>query len=106
MRLLAFPLLLFALASCGRGNGVENNNSAEPSAVQPSEASSRKQCVNLNTATAEELERLPGIGEAMARKVIEYREQNGPFRRPEEIIIIDGFSERKYRAIADVVCVT
>ena len=104
MRLLVFPVLLLALASCGRGNGVENT--PEPSAVQPSEASSRRQCVNLNTATAEELERLPGIGEVMARKVIEYREQNGPFRRPEEIIIIDGFSERKYRAIADVVCVT
>jgi competence ComEA-like helix-hairpin-helix protein len=105
VRLLAFPLLLVALAACGRGNGVENDNSAVPSAVQPSEVS-RRQCINLNTATAKELERLPGIGEVLARKVIEYREQNGPFRRPEEIIIIDGFSERKYRAIADVVCVS
>jgi competence protein ComEA len=60
----------------------------------------------LNTATAEELERLPGIGEVMARKVIEYRNQNGPFRRPEEIIIIEGFSEQKYRAIAEAICVT
>ncbi|MFY9607836.1 MAG: helix-hairpin-helix domain-containing protein [Blastocatellia bacterium] len=106
MRLLAFPLLLLALASCGRGKGVESSNSAQSSAVQPSESSSRRQCVNLNTATAEEFERLPGIGEVMARKIVEYREQNGPFRRPEEIIIIDGFSERKYRAIADAVCVT
>jgi competence protein ComEA len=63
------------------------------------------QCVNLNTATAEQLERLPGIGEVTARKIIEYRVQNGPFRRPEEVIIIEGFSERKYRAIADLVCV-
>lgn len=101
MRLLVFALLLFALASCGRGKDV-----AEPSAVQPSEASSGRQCVNLNTATAEQLERLPGIGEVMARKVIEYRNQNGPFRRPEEIIIIEGFSERKYRAIAEAICVT
>jgi competence protein ComEA len=62
-------------------------------------------CVNLNTATSDELMRLPGIGEVMSRKIIEYRERNGPFRRPEEIIIIEGFSERKYRALAGLVCV-
>lgn len=106
MRLFALSLvlLLLALASCGRAKGVENTNSVGPSAVPANEVS-RTQCVNLNTATAEVLERLPGIGEVTARKIIEYREQNGPFRRPQEIIIIEGFSERKYRAIADLVCV-
>lgn len=106
MRLLAFALLLFALASCGRDKVAEDTDSARSLSVPGSEASSGRQCVNLNTATAEELERLPGIGEVMARKVIEYRNQNGPFRRPEEIIIIEGFSERKYRAIAEAICVT
>jgi competence protein ComEA len=48
---------------------------------------------------------LPGIGEVMSRKIIEHRERHGPFRRPEEIIIIEGFSERKYRALAGLVCV-
>ncbi|HKS42140.1 MAG TPA: helix-hairpin-helix domain-containing protein, partial [Blastocatellia bacterium] len=57
------------------------------------------------TATAEELIGLPGICEVLSRKIIEYRERNGPFRRSEEIIIIEGFSEKKYRAIADLVCV-
>jgi competence protein ComEA len=106
MRLFALLLLLFVLpfASCGRAKGVENNNSVGRSAVRANDAS-RPQCVNLNTASAEELERLPGIGEVTARKIIEYRVKNGPFRRPEEIIIIEGFSERRYRAIADLVCV-
>ena len=108
MRLFAFLFLLFALAlalaSCGRVKGVENTNSAEPFAGHAGKTS-RRSCVNLNTAAAEELGRLPGIGQVTARKIIEYREQNGSFRRPEEIIIIDGFSERKYRAIAEMICV-
>jgi DNA uptake protein ComE-like DNA-binding protein len=41
----------------------------------------------------------------MARRIIDYRERHGPFRRPEEIIIIEGFSEQKFLAIADSICV-
>jgi DNA uptake protein ComE-like DNA-binding protein len=40
----------------------------------------------------------------MARRIIEYRERAGPFRRAQDVIIIDGFSERKYRAISEQVC--
>ena len=72
------------------------------------EANPRRQpadCVNLNTATAEALMALPEIGEVMAQKIIEYRQQNGGFRRPQEIIILDGFSEKKYRALAHLLCV-
>jgi competence protein ComEA len=60
--------------------------------------------VNLNTATAEELTRLPGIGEALAGKIIEHRSRYGPFRRPEDVLIIDGISERRYRELAHLVC--
>jgi len=62
-------------------------------------------CIDLNTAPLKELISLKGIGEVMANRVIEYRERHGPFQRPEEIIILDGFSERKYKAIADSICV-
>jgi len=48
---------------------------------------------------------LPGIGEVMSRRIIDYREHHGPFRRPAEIIIVEGFSEKKYRAIAELICV-
>ena len=41
----------------------------------------------------------------MARRIVEYRKQHGPLRRPQEIIIVEGFSDRKYRAIAELVCV-
>jgi competence protein ComEA len=103
MRLLNILVLLIALAlaSCAEREGANINASAR---VTQKDAS-LKHCVNLNSATAEELIGLPGVGEATSRKIIEYRERNGPFRRPEEIIIIEGFSEKKYRAIADLVCV-
>ena len=104
MRLLKILVLIFALAlaSCAEREGANANAATQQSSAR---VAPLKPCVNLNTATAEELMRLPGIGEVMSRKIIEYRERNGPFRRPEEIIILEGFSEKKYRAIADLVCV-
>lgn len=62
-------------------------------------------CVNLNTASIRELEELPGVGEVIARRIVEYRQRGNRFRRPQDVIIIEGFSERKYRTIADRVCV-
>jgi competence protein ComEA len=62
-------------------------------------------CINLNQASAVELSALPGIGDVMAQKIIEYRKRHEGFRRPQELIIIEGFSEKKYRALADLVCV-
>lgn len=109
MRLLKIFVLLLALAfaSCAEREGASVSNVAVSNAAHAAaeRTTPSKPCVNLNKATAGELMQMPGIGEVMSRRIIEYRERNGPFRRPEEIIIIEGFSEKKYRAIADLVCV-
>lgn len=112
MRFIAVSFLLatLALASCRRSEGVTNINSAAHAAngieeTSPNRTNPHESCVNVNTATSEELTRLPGVGDITARKIVVYRDRHGRFRRPEEIIIIEGFSERKYRAIADLVCV-
>jgi competence protein ComEA len=52
--------------------------------------------VNINTASIAELEKLPYIGRRTAEKIIQFREENGPFHRVEHIMQIRGLSERRF----------
>ena len=49
--------------------------------------------ININTASELELQRLPGIGEARARAIVEWREGNGPFEDPEQLMEVSGIGE-------------
>jgi competence protein ComEA len=57
--------------------------------------------VNLNTATAEELEQVKGIGPKLAEKIIEYRKTNGPFKRAEDIVKVQGIGTKFWDANKD-----
>lgn len=116
MRRPCFIVFLIAIASisCARHEKSGESDAAAPVSNRAgagagqgtvADARPRDPCVNLNTATREELMQLPGVGEVMSRKIIEYRERHGPFRRSEDMIIIEGFSEKKYRPLAALVCV-
>jgi competence ComEA-like helix-hairpin-helix protein len=59
--------------------------------------------LNLNTAPAEELMRLPGIGRIMAERIIEHRRKHGPFKRPQDILIVRGMHAKLYRSIAHLI---
>lgn len=59
--------------------------------------------INLNEANAELLEELPGIGEVLARRILDYREANGSFSAVEELLDIDGIGEKTYEKIRDFV---
>ena len=52
--------------------------------------------VNLNTAAAPELATLPGIGERTAARIIEYRQKNGPFKKIEELMNVQGIGEKSF----------
>ena len=53
----------------------------------------KRDIININTATEEELMKFDGIGEKTAKKIIKYREENDGFKRAEEIMEIDGIGE-------------
>jgi competence protein ComEA len=59
--------------------------------------------INLNTATLQQLQTLPGIGPALAQRIIDFRNKNHGFRRVEELLAIPGISEKKWEAIRDKV---
>ncbi|MBN2389758.1 MAG: helix-hairpin-helix domain-containing protein [Anaerolineae bacterium] len=61
--------------------------------------------VNINTATAAELEMLPHIGPAMAQRIIDYREAHGPFERIEDVQEVDGIGETRYKDLAPLITV-
>lgn len=61
--------------------------------------------VNINTAGIDELDRLPGIGEATARAIVEEREANGPFSTPEDLMRVSGIGEKKYAKLEAMICV-
>ncbi len=61
--------------------------------------------LNLNTATAAELETLPGIGPALAQNIVDYRAEHGPFAAIEDVLEVPGIGEGKFEAIRDLVTV-
>lgn len=61
--------------------------------------------VNINTATLEELDALPGIGPATAQAIIDDRDKNGPFTAPDDLMRVSGIGEKKFEKISSQICV-
>jgi competence ComEA-like helix-hairpin-helix protein len=61
--------------------------------------------VNINTASPEELEKLPGIGRGLAARIVAYRSEYGRFRRTEHLMMVRGISERRYRTMRTLISV-
>ena len=62
--------------------------------------------INLNTATAAQIATLPGIGEKAAERIIEYREKNGGFKKPEELMNVKGIGEKSFLKLKPLITVT
>ena len=61
--------------------------------------------ININTANANMLQNLPGIGPVLSERIIEYRNQNGLFGVIDDVMDVSGIAEKKYEGIKDQICV-
>ena len=61
--------------------------------------------VNINTASAAQLDTLPGVGASTAEKIVADREANGPFKTVEDLKRVSGIGDKKFAALADAICV-
>jgi competence ComEA-like helix-hairpin-helix protein len=108
--LFCYALSLACAASCvklprraGVASGLTTNELARPTPAQITTTTTP--LVNINTASREELERLPGIGAGLAARIVEHRERHGAFRRVEHLIIVRGISERRFESLRALVTV-
>ena len=71
--------------------------------AQGGEAADAVGLININTAGEDTLTHLPGIGPELARRIILWRSQHGPFDAPEDIMQVSGIGERTYEAMAGLI---
>jgi competence ComEA-like helix-hairpin-helix protein len=120
MKLFASPpaklfLVLLSLATLGLSSScVKRQRESSLSNQLPTRAAPPHQIlsenptptrININTASAEELEKLPGIGRGFAQRIVEHREKWGAFRRPEHLIMVRGLSDKRFRALRELITV-
>jgi competence ComEA-like helix-hairpin-helix protein len=96
IKLLALLIFCFFFVSCNEKE--KQQNLTVRNEVRPAEAA-----LNINKASAEQLEKLPNIGEKLAQRIIEYREKYGGFRKIEHLMLVPGISESRFRQMRDLI---
>ena len=96
---MACILMLCLGLFCGSMPAMAQKTAADPATTAGANNAAK---INLNSATAEQLASLPGIGAATAKLIIEHRTNVGKFNRVEELMNVKGIGEKKFEALKDL----
>ena len=96
IKLLALLIFGFFLLACHK---KENKQIL----IVENKVSSLKGALDVNSASADELEKLPGVGRRTAEKIVAHRERYGRFRRPEHLILVPGISDKRFREMKGLI---
>ncbi len=77
--------------------GCNEQKKAKQVLLTQNQVIASESAININTASAEELEKLPHIGAKLAQNIVEHREKYGKFRKAEHLLLIDGISDTRFR---------
>ena len=80
-------------------NGQEYRGNVWPDSLLPGER------ININTAQEEDLQRLPGIGEKLAKEIVKHREKYGAFQYVGELVDVSGIGEKTLEQLREYICV-
>jgi competence protein ComEA len=100
------PLVVVPITSAPIVERVQEPVPSQSEAPSAPSKTPKGGALNVNTASAAELEELPGIGPATAARIVEYRQKNGSFKKVEDLMNIRGIGEKSFLKLKPLITVT
>jgi competence protein ComEA len=72
----------------------------------PAQAATEGKKVNVNSADASQLSMLPRVGPSVAQRIVDYRKQNGPFKKPEDLMLVQGIGDKTFQLLKPYLAVS
>jgi competence protein ComEA len=100
--MFALAILVMALIASPSPSAAQG---AKPAAAAKARATATEP-VNLNAATAAQLQTLPGVGASTAQRIVDYRQKNGSFKKVEELMNVKGIGEKSFLKLKPLITVS